>query len=185
MRLARPRLVTAANLITLGRLPLVGTFVALVYQRSIIWATITFGIAWALDAVDGALARRWQQETVFGFVADKVVDRLLIIGALVALVLREYLPPLAFLLLTREVLTLPAVLRQLRSGQTVASLGWWGKATTLLQGVAILWALLGWPGSLVIIVVVAVFGVIAAVVYSYRVFSNSPRLDRAEQHQST
>lgn len=73
------------------------------------WATfVLFVVAALTDMVDGALARRLQEVTTFGRVADPIVDKLLVIGTLTVLLgipaLRETLPAWTVAaILTREI----------------------------------------------------------------------------------
>jgi len=48
-------------------------------------ATILFVVAVATDALDGYLARKWQQITVLGRILDPLVDKVIICGAFVFL----------------------------------------------------------------------------------------------------
>jgi len=48
-------------------------------------AAAVFGVAAATDALDGYLARRWGQTSVFGRIMDPFADKLLIVGAFVYL----------------------------------------------------------------------------------------------------
>lgn len=57
----------------------------------LIWAAfILFTIAAALDALDGHLARRWNQTTGFGRVIDPFVDKMLVLGVFLFLLGPNY-----------------------------------------------------------------------------------------------
>ena len=77
------------NLLTLLRIVLIPVFV-LVFYAPIEWANIAsaaiFGLAALTDWLDGYLARRLRQSTVFGAFLDPVADKLMVAVALVLLV---------------------------------------------------------------------------------------------------
>lgn len=146
---------TAANAITLGRIALVPVFAgALELHRrtGLDWARwaalVAFGLAAFLDAVDGWVARRFQQRTELGALLDPLADKLLLLTALGLLtwtatrlnplpiwfggivLLRDFLLTFGFLLL-----------RWATGGPRVRPHGL-GKLATVGQMAAILWTLL-------------------------------------------
>jgi CDP-diacylglycerol--glycerol-3-phosphate 3-phosphatidyltransferase len=78
----------APNALTLLRLVLIPLFVAAYYlpYDSANWiAAILFIIAGATDWLDGFLARQLKQQSAFGAFLDPVVDKLMVVAALVML----------------------------------------------------------------------------------------------------
>jgi CDP-diacylglycerol--glycerol-3-phosphate 3-phosphatidyltransferase len=75
----RPELQTWANLVTLLRLALglVAFGAALATDRQV-WNFVALAIYWGGDLLDGFLARRLRQETIFGAEFDILADRLLV-----------------------------------------------------------------------------------------------------------
>jgi len=76
------------NLLTLSRLLLVPVYVYAALAASSMLnlvAALAFGIAALTDLFDGFVARRLNQVTDFGKILDPVVDRILIISAMVVL----------------------------------------------------------------------------------------------------
>ncbi len=69
------------NRLTMLRIVLVPVFVALVLYGNLFIAFIVFVIASLTDALDGYLARKLDQKTVFGSVMDPVADKLLLNSA--------------------------------------------------------------------------------------------------------
>ncbi|PIT98403.1 MAG: hypothetical protein COT71_00735 [Candidatus Andersenbacteria bacterium CG10_big_fil_rev_8_21_14_0_10_54_11] len=156
------RIFTAANILTAGRLVLFAAFIVAVLQERAAAAALFFAMAWGFDAVDGWLARRFSQETAFGYTFDKVVDRIVIAGGLLGLVWRGWLPQYSFWLLAKDVALIPAMVQQWGSGRRAAGMGWWGKFVSVGQGVSILWLLAEWPGGAFLVGVVAAAGILTA-----------------------
>src|SRR6202453_580909 len=85
---------TWATRITILRLILVPVFVTLIFTyhdskpSDELWsyaATAVFAVAGISDAVDGSLARHWNQGSALGALLDPVADKLLLFAALVTL----------------------------------------------------------------------------------------------------
>jgi len=79
------------NLLAIARLILTPVAMALILagqdsQGTRIVATIVFVIAALTDFADGYLARRWQLTSTLGAFLDTVADKILVAGALLALV---------------------------------------------------------------------------------------------------
>ncbi|MDO4532924.1 MAG: CDP-alcohol phosphatidyltransferase family protein [Coriobacteriia bacterium] len=89
---ASDRILTAANVITFARLCLIPVSVALLLQGHDIAAGLLFGFTAATDFVDGMVARKTNTVTKLGQVLDPLVDRLLIIAAVVSLLIVGRLP---------------------------------------------------------------------------------------------
>ncbi len=91
------------------------------------------------DWLDGYLARRLNQVTDLGKILDPLVDKLLVLGPLLALVQLQQVPAWGvFLILARELLISGWRVNPNLSGATsVSGANWWGKAKTVTQIVAI------------------------------------------------
>ena len=79
------------NLLAIARLILTPVAMALILagadnQATRVAATIVFVIAALTDFADGYLARRWQLTSTLGAFLDTVADKILVAGALLALV---------------------------------------------------------------------------------------------------
>lgn len=148
---------TAANFITAFRLALFAWFIVLVGEDRLPLAALIFFLAWALDAVDGLVARKWNQASEFGSLFDKTSDRLMLGGAFFALLANGLAPAWSVLIFTKEVglllmfLFTPPARRNFNMGLP-------GKIATFLQGLTLLWIVLQWPHEIVLIAVTAVFG---------------------------
>ena len=97
---------TIPNRITIGRVLSVPLLMYLILSESFvgrILAVILFFLAAVSDAVDGYIARSLKQTSVFGKFADPIADKLLISGALIALVqLGELSAAVVMTLIARE-----------------------------------------------------------------------------------
>lgn len=137
---------TISNFLTLLRLALVPLFVLLALRETAAalgGAFAVFSIAALTDLYDGILARRRNEVTDFGRVADPIADKVLVLAAFVTLtVLRpDHVPPWAVAVIAvREIGVTAWRLARLRTGVVVAA-DVWGKWKTTLQIVAILYSL--------------------------------------------
>lgn len=159
---------TIPNLITLSRLGFFAAFTGLLTAGALTAALACLFLAWALDAVDGWIARRLHQVTATGSTLDKATDRIVVTGGLLALVLTHTVPDITLLIAARDIGMLPALTVQ-GVRQPVAASGPIGKAVTVLQGGALMWSLLDWPFALAVIIATMGLGVIVATQYLYRV----------------
>lgn len=73
----------AANSITAMRLGLVALLIGMIFDAattlSTWWPAALAGLAWLLDGLDGAVARRFRRESRFGALFDQETDALLIL----------------------------------------------------------------------------------------------------------
>jgi CDP-diacylglycerol---glycerol-3-phosphate 3-phosphatidyltransferase len=106
------------------------------------WAAVVFAVAATTDFADGYLARRWAVTTKLGSFLDTTADKLLVTGALIALVdVHRASPVLAAIIIGRELLILG--LRGVVAAEgTVFPPSIWGKLKTNAQFVAIFLAIL-------------------------------------------
>ena len=105
-------------------------------------AAVLFAVAATTDYVDGYLARRWALTSAFGSFLDTTADKLLVSGALIALVDVDRASVwIAIIIIGRELLILG--LRGVVAAEgTVFAPSIWGKLKTNVQFVAILLAIL-------------------------------------------
>ncbi len=140
---------TWATRITILRLILVPVFVAFIITydetnpREEAWryaAIVVFVVAAISDAVDGYLARHWNQGSALGALLDPVADKLLLLAALITLSFMPVTFPLWFpiIIISRDALLLVgyAVLRHFNVPMEIRP-HWSGKASTLFTLLAI------------------------------------------------
>lgn len=139
--------------ITYLRIVLVPVIMALILaghrmRYAYVIAGIAFGIAAATDFFDGRLARRWKQTSTLGSFLDTTADKLLVSGALVALVAVDRASPwLAFLIIGREILIM-GLRGAIAADGAVMKPSIWGKTKAAVQFVAIFLAILRTSGKL-------------------------------------
>jgi CDP-diacylglycerol--glycerol-3-phosphate 3-phosphatidyltransferase len=152
---------TTANKVTTARILLVPLFVALIVRYAgggsescRTGAILCFALASVGDALDGYIARRYNQRTEAGAILDAVADKLLLVSAMAVLCLdshQRFVPIplwLVLMVLTRELILLGGVMViNFTSGKFVARPRLAGKLATVLQMAAVLWTLLKWPAS--------------------------------------
>ena len=93
------------NILTLLRMVLVPVVVWLMISREFESAFWLFVFAGATDAVDGFLAKRFDQATLLGAYLDPVADKLLLVGVFVTLGMVGGLPSwLVVLIVSRDVM---------------------------------------------------------------------------------
>ncbi|MDQ4059086.1 MAG: CDP-diacylglycerol--glycerol-3-phosphate 3-phosphatidyltransferase [Actinomycetota bacterium] len=150
MTLAHGRAVRILNALTYVRIALVPVVMVLIawggelrYARPA--AAILFVLAAATDYFDGRLARKWGAVTALGAFLDTTADKLLVTGALVALVEGGRASMwVATIIIGRELMILG--LRGLIAADgTVMKPSIWGKLKANVQFVAITMSIIRWP----------------------------------------
>lgn len=169
---------TLANKITLVRILLIPVFVgfALYYAHSVAlgapderlrWTAVTvFAVAALSDALDGWIARRFNQHSKLGVILDPLADKLLMVSAVCVL---SFTPwphglPLYFVILSisREILTVGgAFVVKFVVGKVDIAAHWTGKTSTCTQLIAVIAAMLSigpivpWTAAVAAVFVVA------------------------------
>ena len=143
----------AANLLTLSRLALVVVFfVTLAFQS--LWAVPVLIVAGITDLLDGWIARRFNQLTDFGRVADPVIDKILICSGFIWLA--KHSPPsflvpwtasnlvvpwMAAIIVGRELLV--TSLRSVAEADGVVfQASFWGKSKMVVQFATLIYGVL-------------------------------------------
>lgn len=128
--------------LTYLRIVLIPVVITLTLSGSWGIAAAVFGVAAVTDFFDGYLARRWKATTVLGSFLDTTADKLLVAGALIALVeVGRAWAWAAFVIVGRELVIL-GLRGVVASDGTVMAPSFWGKLKANVQFVAILLALL-------------------------------------------
>ena len=93
------------NLITVIRITLVPLFVYLLLKDQYVAALLVFTSAGASDALDGFIARYYNQRTILGAYLDPIADKLLLMAAYVTMAILELVPEwLTVMVISRDVM---------------------------------------------------------------------------------
>lgn len=129
-----------ANLITILRIVLVPIFLVILLtemENKEIFAFIIFIIAALSDAIDGYIARKYDQITELGKFLDPLADKLLVSAALLALVYLQLVETwVAAVIILREIF-ITAFRFYFLVKDTTFSASWLAKKKTLFQVIAI------------------------------------------------
>ncbi len=102
---------------------------------------VIFILASLTDKLDGYLARKNNQVTVFGKFLDPLADKILVLAAMVMLVEMDKLPAwIPIIVLAREFLVSGYRLVAVEKGGNVIAASKWGKLKTVTQMIAIILA---------------------------------------------
>ncbi len=175
---------TIANRITVARVLSVPLLMFLILSDSFvgrILAVILFFLAAVSDAVDGYIARSFEQTSVFGQFADPIADKLLISGALIALVqLGELTAAVVMTLIAREFLVTGLRIVAIHEGQIIAA-SLLGKLKTISHVILVLVVLaartfpLG-PGGEIAKIIAMVLAIATSLISGAEYFYRSRRL---------
>lgn len=134
-----------ANKFTILRMILVPVFMAFLMADDIFWQTaalIVFIAASVTDAVDGYIARNYNQITTFGKFMDPIADKMLTTAAFIVLLYIGRMSPWAFLLIMiREFMVSGIRLLAAAKGAVIAA-SMLGKIKTVSQMAAIIAAII-------------------------------------------
>ena len=86
------RVVTIPNLLTFVRMALIPAFASLLFYQEFGWALTLFFFAGLSDAIDGYIARHFNQQSELGSILDPIADKLLVTTAFVLLTLNFVVP---------------------------------------------------------------------------------------------
>jgi len=132
------------NLLTIVRILMIPLFVYLLVYGYTRWALGVFVVAGLTDALDGAIARMWHQQTTLGRYLDPLADKMLLTAAFVALAALSWIPFWVLLIVVSRdiILLIGSVVMHLTQGDFDISPTLLGKTTTFLQLVLVVLTML-------------------------------------------
>lgn len=127
------------NKLTVLRMIVAPVFLALMladFKNHFFWGTVVFSIGAISDFLDGKIARKYNQISVFGKLCDPVGDKMLFLAALLVFVKYDLCSVwIVLIIMSREFLI--TSLRMIAVSQNVViAAGIWGKVKTAAQMVA-------------------------------------------------
>jgi len=141
------KILTLPNLISFIRLLLVPAFAVLlvVYENNVA-ACVLFVIAATTDFLDGAIARATGQISKLGQQLDPLVDRILVVTAVILVYVTGRVPLWVLLLIVARDLSMMVLMGQLRAaGETEFKVAFVGKAATAFMMTGFSMLILYWP----------------------------------------
>ena len=143
-------ILTIPNLLSLVRLLVVPLFISLLIYQDNGLALVVFLAASLTDAVDGYIARRWNQRSYLGAILDPLADKAILDGAFVTLSLKGMIPPwLTVVVVSRDVIIVGGVVLKavFFEGRPEINPSLLGKLTTFFQFTTVLTVMLvNWLG---------------------------------------
>jgi CDP-diacylglycerol--glycerol-3-phosphate 3-phosphatidyltransferase len=176
---------TLANQVTLARILLIPVFVvfAVYYAQGVAagqpeewlrWCAVAvFVVAAGSDAIDGWIARRFNQRSALGVVLDPIADKGLLLTAIIILSLYPWKVclPLWFpiLVIARDIVILVGCgLLKFFTGDVEVRPSLLGKVATALQMAAVAWVLLQIPREQWIVWAAGLFTLLSGIGYVWR-----------------
>ena len=165
---------TIANLITLSRIVLVPAIVWAILSNQTLTALVLFLLAGLSDAVDGTVARYFDQQTELGTILDPIADKLMLVSVFISLAYLGSIPLwLVILIVSRDILIIFGVLLALILSLPVTIKPLWiSKTNTVAQIVLAAWVLfslafdIDWPnGKMVLVGVTGLLTALSAAAY--------------------
>ncbi len=164
-------LLNVPNTITMLRLVSAFVFVLLLflgYDRWVVAVVFVFGAL--TDSLDGQLARTLKQTTKVGARLDQIVDRIFVVMIVVSLGVYFYLYShekifILFLIMSREIIGLPGVIIRLFRRVDTYEVKYIGKATTVIQFLAIGVVVLGASWSIYLAILTCIIGILSGFDY--------------------
>lgn len=106
---------------------------------------LIFLVASVTDFFDGYIAREWNQNSHLGAILDPLADKMLVMGAFLALMINDSASIWAiYLILIRELFISGLRINAISEGIDIISASWSGKIKTVVQMFAIGFLIMNW-----------------------------------------
>jgi len=124
---------TVPNAMSVFRILMIPVFVYFSLKNNIVGALIALGLSGLSDALDGLVARRFNQITELGKMLDPFADKLTQGAVAICIAIRyPSICPLLFLLVTKELVMLCGACYLLKNKKKPCAAKWYGKVSTTL-----------------------------------------------------
>lgn len=135
---ARNQNLTVPNAMSVFRILVIPFFIYLALKGNIPGALIILALSGLSDALDGFVARRFNQITELGKMLDPLADKLTQGSVAICIAVRyPSICPLLFLLVTKELVMLYGACYLLKKKKKPCAAKWYGKLSTILFYVSI------------------------------------------------
>ena len=165
-------MITTATKITIFRILLIPFFIVQVLyyvqtdnQIYRLLALLSFGLAALSDAIDGYVARRYNQKSELGALLDPLADKMLLVSGVLLLSIDHgdsysRIPIwMTVTIISRDIFLLAGLLViQIHSGKMKIVPRLTGKAATFFQMMVVIWILLLWNGPMLPVLIGAATG---------------------------
>ncbi|MGN0488579.1 MAG: CDP-alcohol phosphatidyltransferase family protein [Ruminococcus sp.] len=124
---------TIPNLMTLLRIVLIGPFMFFFLNKNYIAAAVSVILSGITDALDGFIARRFNQITALGKILDPIADKLTLFAIMICVTI--YSPvvlPVMVVLIIKDLLMLIGGSILLKNNLTPPQARWYGKVSTFV-----------------------------------------------------
>jgi len=160
--------VNLPNILTVSRLILLpGLFIAFPINSNIL-ILVLMGIIFATDILDGWLARRWGLASTLGKVLDHAVDKFILVGIILLLVLFRDMPWWVLaLFIVREAITSVAGIILLRKKMAISGSNLLGKLAGFFFGVLSVAYVVAFPWREIFLWITVGLAVLASGSYVY------------------
>lgn len=157
------------NILTMIRFALIPVFVYsffYIYNGNI-YAAVIFLISGLTDVLDGYIARHYNQITKLGILMDPLADKMMIITVLASLWIKGIIPFFIILIIiVKEITMIVGAFILYRKKEIAIPANKFGKASTLLFYIAIIFSIFDWPYGLTLMIIALLMALIAFFIYS-------------------
>lgn len=165
-----------ANVLTIIRIiGIFPLFISLMNNGPTIYNFILFAFLGFTDFLDGYIARKYNQVTNFGKIADGIADKFLMLGVTISLLINQTIPYWTLLIFIREILALLYSFVYIKVKRKVLMSNIYGKLKTTLHIISIALVLLLGYFSIFskILLIIAILLIVPESMYAIRFFKES------------
>lgn len=157
------------NMITIIRFVLIPFFIYSFFYipNGNVIAAMIFILSGLSDILDGYIARHYNQITQIGILMDPLADKLMILTVLFSLWIKNIIPFFIILIvLIKEIIMILGAFILYRKKNIAIPANKYGKATTLLFYIAIIFSIFDWNYGLTLMIIALVLALFAFIIYA-------------------